>query len=122
MENIPEEILERILSHLSPYDDMQSAAQVCMQWSRLIYGIRCQRWRRFYKQIVNAYPKVTDLSVAKGMPFLFVMDIMRSLLTNCLQSISYDKSIGNSLLLNLATTTNKKLHLSYFASVIFILT
>ena len=74
---MPEEILERILSHLSPYDDMQSAAQVCVQWSRLIYGIRCQRWRRFYKQIVNAYPRVTTLSVAKGMP----MSLLTNLLT-----------------------------------------
>ena len=38
--DIPEEILELIFGHLSPYEDMKSAMLVCKQWHRVVSG-RC---------------------------------------------------------------------------------
>ena len=36
--DLPEEILEYILSQLSPYQDLKAAKQVCKQWHRLVLG------------------------------------------------------------------------------------
>lgn len=39
MLELPEEVLEYILSFLSPYQEHKTAALVCKQWYRLIKGI-----------------------------------------------------------------------------------
>lgn len=36
--DLPEEILERVLSYLSPYSEVHVAARVCKLWRRLIQG------------------------------------------------------------------------------------
>lgn len=38
MRELPEEVLEYILSFLSPYQEHKTAALVCKQWYRLIKG------------------------------------------------------------------------------------
>lgn len=38
MSELPEEVLEYILSFLSPYQEHKTAALVCKQWYRLIKG------------------------------------------------------------------------------------
>lgn len=38
MAELPEEVLEYILSFLSPYQEHKTAALVCKQWYRLIKG------------------------------------------------------------------------------------
>lgn len=40
MVELPEEVLEYILSFLSPYQEHKTAALVCKQWYRLIKGTR----------------------------------------------------------------------------------
>lgn len=40
MGELPEEVLEYILSFLSPYQEHKTAALVCKQWYRLIKGER----------------------------------------------------------------------------------
>lgn len=42
MVELPEEVLEYILSFLSPYQEHKTAALVCKQWYRLIKGM--SRW------------------------------------------------------------------------------
>ena len=39
MSELPEEVLEYILSFLSPYQEHKTAALVCKQWYRLIKGM-----------------------------------------------------------------------------------
>lgn len=39
MMELPEEVLEYILSFLSPYQEHKTAALVCKQWYRLIKGM-----------------------------------------------------------------------------------
>ena len=36
--DIPEEVLELIFGHLSPYEDMKSVMLVCKQWHRVVSG------------------------------------------------------------------------------------
>jgi hypothetical protein len=36
--DIPEEVLELIFCHLSPYSDMKSAMLACKQWYRVVSG------------------------------------------------------------------------------------
>lgn len=36
--DLPEELIEYIFFHLSPYRDLQSAKLVCRQWHRLVRG------------------------------------------------------------------------------------
>lgn len=43
MMELPEEVLEYILSFLSPYQEHKTAALVCKQWYRLIKGIPLMR-------------------------------------------------------------------------------
>lgn len=43
MGELPEEVLEYILSFLSPYQEHKTAALVCKQWYRLIKGERERR-------------------------------------------------------------------------------
>lgn len=48
MLELPEEVLEYILSFLSPYQEHKTAALVCKQWYRLIKGIVLElEWPRF---------------------------------------------------------------------------
>ncbi|XP_071944372.1 F-box only protein 42-like [Antedon mediterranea] len=47
LNNLPEEILERILWYLSPYKDCDDAARVCKVWNRLIRGIQQRRYHIF---------------------------------------------------------------------------
>ncbi|CAL1547573.1 unnamed protein product [Lymnaea stagnalis] len=51
--NMPEEILEHILSFLSPYRDMDAAKLVSKQWNRIIKSVVSQRKRRFYQSVAN---------------------------------------------------------------------
>ncbi|XP_072174850.1 uncharacterized protein [Diadema setosum] len=45
--DLPEEILERVLVHLSPYGELQLAARVCKLWRRLIQGVILKRKQSF---------------------------------------------------------------------------
>ena len=40
--DLPTEILEQVLCHLSPYRDFKSAMLVCRQWNRVMQGTVCQ--------------------------------------------------------------------------------
>ncbi|NP_001087902.1 F-box only protein 42 [Xenopus laevis] len=51
MEEMPEEVLEYILSFLSPYQEHKSAALVCKQWYRLIKGVAHQCYHGFIKAV-----------------------------------------------------------------------
>ncbi|XP_069598155.1 F-box only protein 42 isoform X1 [Ranitomeya imitator] len=48
---LPEEVLEYILSFLSPYQEHKTAALVCKQWYRLIKGVAHQCYHGFIKAI-----------------------------------------------------------------------
>lgn len=48
MSELPEEVLEYILSFLSPYQEHKTAALVCKQWYRLIKG-KLQRSARLWR-------------------------------------------------------------------------
>lgn len=52
--NVPEEILEHILSFLSPYRDMDAAKLVSKQWNRIIKSVVCQSRRKFYQSVANS--------------------------------------------------------------------
>ncbi|XP_063965425.1 F-box only protein 42-like [Lytechinus pictus] len=45
--DLPEEILERVLSYLSPYNEVHVAARVCKLWRRLIQGVVLKRKQAF---------------------------------------------------------------------------
>ena len=51
MSELPEEVLEYILSFLSPYQEHKTAALVCKQWYRLIKGTA------FLSLCINLDPK-----------------------------------------------------------------
>ncbi|XP_060115220.1 F-box only protein 42 [Heteronotia binoei] len=51
MLELPEEVLEYILSFLSPYQEHKTAALVCKQWYRLIKGVAHQCFHGFIKAI-----------------------------------------------------------------------
>lgn len=51
MGELPEEVLEYILSFLSPYQEHKTAALVCKQWYRLIKGVAHQCYHGFLKAI-----------------------------------------------------------------------
>ncbi|XP_062821711.1 LOW QUALITY PROTEIN: F-box only protein 42 [Anolis carolinensis] len=51
MEELPEEVLEYILSFLSPYQEHKTAALVCKQWYRLIKGVAHQCYHGFIKAV-----------------------------------------------------------------------
>ncbi|XP_002738009.1 uncharacterized protein LOC100376936 [Saccoglossus kowalevskii] len=44
---LPEEIVERILSYLSPYDQLKQGSLVCKLWHRLIQGVIRQKYYSF---------------------------------------------------------------------------
>ncbi|ELU08387.1 hypothetical protein CAPTEDRAFT_181873 [Capitella teleta] len=46
--SLPDEILELLLSHLSPYRDYKNAMLVCKRWHRIIQGVRVQELERFH--------------------------------------------------------------------------
>ncbi|XP_073937329.1 F-box only protein 42 isoform X1 [Castor canadensis] len=48
---LPEEVLEYILSFLSPYQEHKTAALVCKQWYRLIKGVAHQCYHGFMKAV-----------------------------------------------------------------------
>ncbi|XP_073426344.1 F-box only protein 42 [Dendrobates tinctorius] len=48
---LPEEVLEYILSFLSPYQEHKTAALVCKQWYRLIKGVAHQCYHGFIKAV-----------------------------------------------------------------------
>ncbi|XP_062842461.1 F-box only protein 42 [Trichomycterus rosablanca] len=48
---LPEEVLEYILSFLSPYQEHKTAALVCKQWYRLIKGVAYQCYHGFLRAI-----------------------------------------------------------------------
>ncbi|XP_068097719.1 F-box only protein 42 [Hyperolius riggenbachi] len=49
--DLPEEVLEYILSFLSPYQEHKTAALVCKQWYRLIKGVAHQCYHGFIKAV-----------------------------------------------------------------------
>ncbi|XP_067272681.1 F-box only protein 42 [Pseudorasbora parva] len=51
MRELPEEVLEYILSFLSPYQEHKMAALVCKQWYRLIKGVAHQCYHGFLRAI-----------------------------------------------------------------------
>lgn len=51
MSELPEEVLEYILSFLSPYQEHKTAALVCKQWYRLIKGVAHQCYHGFIKAV-----------------------------------------------------------------------
>ncbi|XP_020637696.3 F-box only protein 42 [Pogona vitticeps] len=51
MQELPEEVLEYILSFLSPYQEHKTAALVCKQWYRLIKGVAHQCYHGFIKAV-----------------------------------------------------------------------
>ncbi|XP_042334297.1 F-box only protein 42 [Sceloporus undulatus] len=51
MEELPEEVVEYILSFLSPYQEHKTAALVCKQWYRLIKGVAHQCYHGFIKAV-----------------------------------------------------------------------
>ncbi|XP_067102340.1 F-box only protein 42 [Osmerus mordax] len=51
MVELPEEVLEYILSFLSPYQEHKTAALVCKQWYRLIKGVAHQCYHGFLKAV-----------------------------------------------------------------------
>ncbi|XP_036389286.1 F-box only protein 42-like [Megalops cyprinoides] len=51
MGELPEEVLEYILSFLSPYQEHKTAALVCKQWYRLIKGVAHQCYHGFLRAI-----------------------------------------------------------------------
>ena len=44
--DLPEELIEYIFFHLSPYRDLQSAKLVCRQWYRLVQGKKTKTKKR----------------------------------------------------------------------------
>ncbi|KAJ8360730.1 hypothetical protein SKAU_G00172550 [Synaphobranchus kaupii] len=51
MGELPEEVLEYILSFLSPYQEHKTAALVCKQWYRLIKGVAHQCYHGFLRAV-----------------------------------------------------------------------
>ncbi|XP_061641552.1 F-box only protein 42 isoform X2 [Phyllopteryx taeniolatus] len=51
MMELPEEVLEYILSFLSPYQEHKMAALVCKQWYRLIKGVAYQCYHGFMRAV-----------------------------------------------------------------------
>ncbi|XP_055073329.2 F-box only protein 42 isoform X1 [Misgurnus anguillicaudatus] len=51
MRELPEEVLEYILSFLSPYQEHKTAALVCKQWYRLIKGVAYQCYHGFLRAV-----------------------------------------------------------------------
>ncbi|XP_043079550.1 F-box only protein 42 isoform X1 [Puntigrus tetrazona] len=51
MDELPEEVLEYILSFLSPYQEHKTAALVCKQWYRLIKGVAYQCYHGFLRAV-----------------------------------------------------------------------
>ncbi|KAJ3602895.1 hypothetical protein NHX12_030640 [Muraenolepis orangiensis] len=51
MSELPEEVLEYILSFLSPYQEHKTAALVCKQWYRLIKGVAHQCYHGFLRAV-----------------------------------------------------------------------
>uniref|UniRef100_A0A674BVF2 F-box protein 42 n=1 Tax=Salmo trutta TaxID=8032 RepID=A0A674BVF2_SALTR len=51
MVELPEEVLEYILSFLSPYQEHKTAALVCKQWYRLIKGVAYQCYHGFLRAV-----------------------------------------------------------------------
>ncbi|XP_077458993.1 F-box only protein 42 [Stigmatopora argus] len=51
MMELPEEVLEYILSFLSPYQEHKTAALVCKQWYRLIKGVAYQCYHGFIRAV-----------------------------------------------------------------------
>lgn len=51
MGELPEEVLEYILSFLSPYQEHKTAALVCKQWYRLIKGVAYQCYHGFLRAV-----------------------------------------------------------------------
>uniref|UniRef100_A0A674E630 F-box protein 42 n=2 Tax=Salmo trutta TaxID=8032 RepID=A0A674E630_SALTR len=55
MVELPEEVLEYILSFLSPYQEHKTAALVCKQWYRLIKGVAYQCYHGFLRAVQDGY-------------------------------------------------------------------
>ncbi|XP_026053008.1 F-box only protein 42-like isoform X2 [Carassius auratus] len=51
VDELPEEVLEYILSFLSPYQEHKTAALVCKQWYRLIKGVAYQCYHGFLRAV-----------------------------------------------------------------------
>ncbi|XP_005107767.1 F-box only protein 42 [Aplysia californica] len=60
-EGVPEEVLEHILSYLSPYKDMDSAKLVSKRWLRVIKSVVKHRRRHFYQNLSNCDVEWTEV-------------------------------------------------------------
>lgn len=59
--DLPEELIEYIFFHLSPYRDLQSAKLVCRQWYRLVLGVIRQLEQNFHDAIACSQVLWTQL-------------------------------------------------------------
>ncbi|GFN75899.1 F-box only protein 42 [Plakobranchus ocellatus] len=59
--DMPEEILEHILSFLSPYGEMEMAKQVSKQWNRVIKSTVKQKRRKFYHSLAKCDIQWTEI-------------------------------------------------------------
>lgn len=59
--DLPEEILEYILRHLSPYRDLKSAMLVCHQWHRLVQGVLRQIYLDFLQSLWHSKVSWTEI-------------------------------------------------------------
>ncbi|XP_062611135.1 F-box only protein 42-like [Saccostrea cucullata] len=64
--DLPEEILEFILLHLSPYRDLKCAMLVNRQWHRLVQGVIRQMYQSFYSGIVEGQLEWTGITPEVG--------------------------------------------------------
>lgn len=64
--DLPEEILEYILIHLSPYRDLKCAMSVNRQWYRLVQGVIRQMYQNFYAGILEGQLAWTGITPEVG--------------------------------------------------------
>ncbi len=60
--NLPEEILLKILSYLSPYQEYYTAQLVCRKWYRIIKSMIKVKQREFRNALINANLKYAKIS------------------------------------------------------------
>lgn len=75
MAELPEEVLEYILSFLSPYQEHKTAALVCKQWYRLIKGTVERRKVIYLSQFL-----LNDLFLACVKPFCNCFTVLQQII------------------------------------------
>jgi len=54
IESLPDEVLEHILSLLSPYSDLENCALTCSRWAVCCRRVRCQHQQHFHQHLGKA--------------------------------------------------------------------